>query len=48
MAVKDHKPRTCIRCQKLFNSSSIANRICPICTTRNRVLSKMELVQQKR
>lgn len=40
----DHKPapRTCLRCEQLFNSMGPANRICLACAARQPELSARE------
>jgi recombinational DNA repair protein RecR len=39
------KRRECLRCSKMFKSYSAANRICAVCTAKNKQQSGIRVVQ---
>lgn len=43
----DVKPRTCLKCGKLFDSQGPANRICPRCQKINTKVRESELQKQR-
>ena len=43
---KTHKKRTCLRCNKSFDSTGPDNRICPTCAVSNRNKGKKPIVKE--